>query len=140
MKREIGLYDAILDNNYVALKRMLKNGHDPNDYYLSLLTTAIHKVCDLQIFELLIEYGANVDAVYWGDQPPKYETFSTPLMKAAYAKRVDVCKLLLIKDAEVNKIDNEGLTALDYAKMKSFNGKVKKVIKSYGGLNSDVWK
>ena len=137
MKREIGLYDAILDNNYIALFRMLKEGHDPNDYYTSLLSSAVKINCDIEIFELLIEYGANVDAVYWGDNPDQYEWYKTPLMEAAYYKRADVCKLLLKNGAEVNKIcGHNGRTALDYAGLKSFNGKVKRIIKLYGGLKS----
>ena len=134
MSREIGLSDAIKDNNFTALKRMLSEGHKPNDYYHSLLSTAVLRKCDIEIFELLIEYGANIDAVYWGDKPEQDELLLTPLMEAAYYKRVDVCKLLLKHGAEVNKTSTNGYTALDYAKMKTFNGKIKKIIKSYGGL------
>ena len=133
--REIGLADAIHDNNFTALERMLSEGHEPNDYYHSLLSTAVHCKCDIEIFELLIEYKADIDAIYSGDNPGKYEWYKTPLMVAAYNKRADVCKLLLKHGANVNKIDgHKGYTALDYAGLKSFNNKVKKIIKSYGGL------
>jgi len=64
----IDIISAIKDNNYLALKELLKKGEDPNqdieiseDEYAPLLFFALRCRVDVDMIKLLVESGADID-------------------------------------------------------------------------------
>ena len=78
--------------------------------------TALHEAADkghLSIAELLIDYGANVDA--------RTRSSMTPMHNAILGHHTDVVKLLLARDANVNAALDNGLTPLHQAALKGYS-------------------
>ena len=63
---------------------------------------------DTQVVQLLLKYGANIEASLKGDQ-------STALILAVGQGHISVVQTLLLYKANVNACDGQGLTALMYA-------------------------
>jgi len=80
--------------------------------------------------ELLIEKGANIDAV---DRKGK-----TPLAHAAYSGYKELSELLISKGADVNAIDNKGRTPLDWANYSRYKDLMELLIK-HGGETRTPW-
>ena len=72
------------------------------------LTPVLHSAASGQVAEILIESGADVNAV---DADGK-----TALMGAALLNQGDVAQVLLARGADAHVRDNRGKTALGYAK------------------------
>ena len=110
------------------VKFLLEEGADPNITSNNQLNVApIHSACaisDIEIAELLIENGANVNA--------KQTQGVTPLHSAANNGKTLLVMLLIKKGAVVNaKMDN-GQTPLSMALKNDFQ-ETAELIRSYGG-------
>lgn len=68
----------------------------------------------VDIFMILLESGANVDAAE--------EVGQTPLMKAIIHDNIEIFKILLKHGADVNIADSSGRTAIDHAWMEGKDG------------------
>lgn len=90
------MYDAVLQNEYEAAKRLLEQGANANTCNCvrssPLHQASIHGL--LQISQLLVSFGADVDAFDAYDQSPLY--------LAARNEHVDVVELLAFAGANVN--------------------------------------
>ncbi|HEX6480069.1 MAG TPA: sigma-70 family RNA polymerase sigma factor [Ktedonobacteraceae bacterium] len=78
--------------------------------------TALHEAADkghVSIADLLIDYGANIDA--------RTRSSMTPLHNAVLGHHTDVVKLLLARGANVNAALANGLTPLHQAAMKGYS-------------------
>ena len=145
------IIDAIEENNYLKVKTSLKSGLDPNklveiseDEYEPLLFFAVRKRVDLDIIELIIESGANLEhisddgvgildeAVIFGQlELIKYLVKSknfdvnlthrksgmTPFMQAACYGDIDLMNYLIECGADINAKDKNGMDALGYTKV-----------------------
>jgi ankyrin repeat protein len=105
---DIDIWTAAAEGNVQAIKQHLAAGTDvnaaePMSGGTPLMVAAL--VGHSDAVELLIENGANVDAVNYDG--------ATALLTAAFFCRIDTVKLLLDKGAEVNAQNIRGETALD---------------------------
>jgi len=103
---------AIHNNDINTVKIMVQErpqlvNMQDNDFKTLPLHRSIRKD-QLEIMELLISYGANINGCA---KPHK----STPLIEAAYCNRLEAIKFLLSKKAKINVKNKEGFTALDIA-------------------------
>jgi ankyrin repeat protein len=155
-KLEFRLTTAIMNNDPVAVRKLLEQGADPNSYRVDedstmlvnkgtervLMTAAIGG--NLEIVDLLVKHGANVNAECSDLGPRKcvltYAIVSEKpeivgymlrhganpnfkngkgvnlLDEALIGDRTEVVRMLCAAGADVNSKDSEGLTALDWAK------------------------
>ena len=109
---QTNIFEAIQQNDTIALKQFLKNGTNPNytdtDGLTPLLYTAGMglRTCA----RILIKYGADINM-------PDINYGTTPLMFAAKYKQLEMCIFLVENGAEINKSDKEGNIALNYAEI-----------------------
>jgi ankyrin repeat protein len=133
------------DNDYLGVKKHLKNGADVNESNESgesVLAVALRNRCDDDIIDLLVENGAdlddfNEDGVSILDYAIMYNKIEltkkildagidvnftrrnsrfTPLMGAICYGRREIALMLLEKGAKKDDLDTKGLDALGFAK------------------------
>jgi ankyrin repeat protein len=109
--RNKNLITAIKTNNIEMVKRVLTSGADPNardfdENGLRLLNIAA-AIGSKPIVELLLKYGAEIDAKSGGHQ--------TALMEAASRGHLDIVSLLLQRGSDPSATDFDGFTALEGA-------------------------
>ena len=133
------------ENNYLGIKQHLKKGGNPNECEEngeSVLCFALRYYCDTEIFDLLIEEGANLhhtdnEGVSVFDVAVTYnnlllieklikEGFDvntstrrsgfTPLMGAVCYGRLEIIQKLLEMGVDVSARDGHGLNAIDFAR------------------------
>ncbi len=90
---------------------------------------------------LLIEAGANVNAKVWDDTTPliwasKMGSDPFPLDQDKVKAYVDVVRLLIDKEAEIDSKDDMGVTALSYAAFKGHKEIATMLIKAGADVNS----
>lgn len=132
-------------NNFLGIKHYLKNGGYPNDVEEngeSVLCFALRYHCDQEIFDLLIDSGADLyqtdnegvsvfDVAVTYNNIPLIERLIadgfdvnvstrrsgfTPLMGAVCYGRLEVIQKLLDMGVDVVARDGQGLNALDFAR------------------------
>ncbi|MDP1784306.1 MAG: ankyrin repeat domain-containing protein [Sulfuricurvum sp.] len=132
-------------NNFLGIKHYLKSGANPNEVEEngeSVLCFALRYHCDQDIFDLLIDSGADMYhtdhegvsvfdvAVTYNNVPlierlisngfdvniPTRRSGFTPLMGAVCYGRVEVIKKLLEMGVDVSARDGHGLSAIDFAR------------------------
>jgi ankyrin repeat protein len=99
------LHEAVLNGDAVTIKYLLKKGADPNASNRAGLTPLMLAVFDPEKLALLLEAGANVNAI-------SAEGKSALLLAAAQKRALPTVRLLLRKGAQVNQQDKRGGTAL----------------------------
>lgn len=99
------LHEAVLNGEAAGVRYLLKKGADPNASNRAGLTPLMLAVSDLEKLTLLLEAGANVNAI-------SAEGKSALLLAAAQKRALPSVKLLLRKGAQVNQQDKRGGTAL----------------------------
>lgn len=119
------LVTAARAGNYDQVKELLARGADADTEDISgledtspLLNTrpllfAIYHG-NLQMCQLLIENGANVNMVQWASR-------ETPLMQAINHGYYRICQLLIAHNANVNAQDKDGWTPLIWAAKKGYS-------------------
>lgn len=110
------LNQAILANDLTKVKELILAGADVNarvDGWFTPLMTAITKG-DTEIAKILIEKGADVNAVFADARTP-YPESRTPLMFAAQKGNAEIARLLILKGADINAMSYQGGTALSFA-------------------------
>ncbi len=106
--------NAIMMKGYGILKALLQHGANPNSTTRHCPHSPLQMVCregSLELVEVLLEYGADVNA------PPAREFGATALQFAAIGGYAGIAHLLLEKGADVNAepAEIEGRTALEGA-------------------------
>jgi len=133
------------NNDFIAIKKMIKNGEDmsvENESEESLLCCALREKCDDEIIMLLIENGADTEAmdcegvsvfdtaITYNNMPLiKYmlaqghnlnKTFRrsgfTALMGAVCYSRTEMVKLFIAEGVDTNAQDTKGFKAYDFAR------------------------
>jgi len=113
-KKSTTLYIAVKDGNLSEVRKLLKNGANPNIRCAHNLTPLHHAAYwgEVRILELLIKNGANVNTDNGGGRG------WTPLHSAAISgglkKRREVIEILIKNKADLNKKDKLGWTPKDY--------------------------
>jgi len=111
------LFDAIYENNMVALKTILALGVDPNQFRL-MMNFPLHVAIgqgNLEAVKLLINAGANLEE--------KNNIRYTPLQSAVtgyFDSRVEVVYCLLAAGADRNAITQRGKNAFDLVARQKF--------------------
>jgi len=137
--------ELLKENNYIGVKKHIKNGADVNDATESgesILAYAIKSRCDEDLISLLIENGADIydfddEGVSIFDVAITYDNLwlvkyiinkgidvnktmrrsgFTPLMAAASYGRTEITKLLLEQGADKDAQDLKGFSATDFAR------------------------
>ncbi|MCK4874328.1 MAG: ankyrin repeat domain-containing protein [Sulfurimonas sp.] len=137
--------DILKNNDFISLKKYIKDGADVNDVNESgesILALALRYTCDMDMLKLLIDSGADIydfdeEGVSIFDMAITYDNIEmvqylidegidvnstsrrsrfTPLMAAACYGRVDVAKLLIEKGADKNAVDSKGISVIDFAR------------------------
>jgi serine/threonine-protein phosphatase 6 regulatory ankyrin repeat subunit B len=113
------LLNAVKGNHGEVAKLLLKNGANPNDFYVddkqkthNLLMDSI-VVNNTEFSIMLIEKGANVS--YTDDAGV------TPLTQAAYLGQLSVVKALIQNNADVSAANNEGINSVIAASSEGFD-------------------
>jgi ankyrin repeat protein len=121
------LLKAVRGRDLELARALLEQGADPNgrdpETHGRLLHSAIEFERSGEMAKLLIEFGANVNAVN-----PLFVT--TPLMYAARSN-IPVLRLLLEKEVDLDKKDAIGRTALEWAKNSGQTEAVKMIKNAY---------
>ena len=111
---DASLFDAIEADDFARVKDALEKGADVNasatgDYRWTPLMCAASSSSSPEIFKLLLESGAEVNARALYDE--------TPLMYAAMnSSSPEIVTLLLAKGADALAKDEDGMKAIDHAK------------------------
>lgn len=92
-------------------KPLVNNTSIQSDDVNTALVVAIYKG-DIESVKKFLNYGANVNEKSNG---------MSPLMHAARYNKVEIIKILISSGAKINARDNNGLTALNYAKLSNAN-------------------
>ncbi len=87
---------AARQNNYPMVKLLLDHGADPSLYEECEGLTALHTTSSPKIIQILIDYGANVNA----DAKPDEQVY-TPLMWAAACHQYAKAKMLIDNGADI---------------------------------------
>lgn len=146
------MHEAAKAGDIETVRKLLQNGADPNQYNKegwTPLTVAAYQRGRSEICQLLIDYGAHVDARTSRGQTPLY--FATALTRdddcvdvlvsagadvngtcgwttflgaSSYFGRIRAVKLFLRAGANVNAADERKWTPLDYACNMAGNGEV----------------
>lgn len=98
----INLHDAVSLGCKVAIKDFLEKGGDPNlhdEFGRSLLYEAMGKTHNIEMVELLLQYGADPNL------PDGENQSTTPLVTAIMENNYDIVKLMIDYNAEVNRLN-----------------------------------
>jgi ankyrin repeat protein len=108
---------AVNNEHYYSSKALLELGADPNvhDFYdgSSAILDAVN-VKDTKFLELLLRFGADANDQEVGERREGNTIRYTPLLKAS-AESLDKVKLLVEAGADINYIDEFGVTPLRVA-------------------------
>jgi len=133
------------NDDYIGIKQYLKAGADVNERTETeenVISCALRFRCDHDTIELLVEYGADVDAcdnegvsvfecaITYNNlafveymiargvdvSETRRKSGFTPLMAAACYGRVKMLELILQAGADKNRCDNRGYSAHDFAR------------------------
>lgn len=110
------LTESIQNKNIANLQMLLTLGYDPNAVDkdgISVLMFAIEKKCAPEIYEILIEHGANME------QTDNENT--TPIHYAVHLGNRDAVEILIKNGAKINHRNSSGTTPLHRAKNSSAN-------------------
>ena len=91
---------------YGVLQLCIKKGANVRARRIADSNTLLHEAMTAEMLELLIQHGAEINAVD--------EKGVTPLHNAVYANRLPVVRVLLTHGADVNAKDSGGDTPLDW--------------------------
>lgn len=122
-------------NRLEFAKLLIGNGADVN---LSDIqgNTALHKAVkerEYKIVKLLILNGALVDKKNNDGQTPLlYLSYWSQIEGTDIDKRIEIFRLLLEEGVDLNILDNNGKTALDYAKSKEYTKEIVSFLQSNG--------
>jgi ankyrin repeat protein len=137
--------EYLKNNDYISVKKHIKNGADVNEANESgesVLAYAVRSRCDMELLMLLVEHGADLydfdnEGVSIFDMSITYNNINmveymieqgvdvnftqrrskfTPLMAAASYGRTDIAKLLIDHGADKNVVDVKGFSAIDFAR------------------------
>lgn len=113
------LYSAVYHNDLEMAKACIDTGARIDAAYLAdreygVLRYALNEKCNIGMVEMLINAGADVNA--WSKDV--YYHKMTALMEAAEFGSKDIVELLINAGADVNAENEDGVTALGYAKWK----------------------
>lgn len=137
--------NLLKENDYLGIKQYLKNGGNPNESEEngeSVLCFALRYHCDTDVFDLLIDQGANLHhtdnegvsvfdvAVTYNNlfiieklitdgfdvNTPTRRSGFTPLMGAVCYGRLEIIQKLLDMGVDVKARDGHGLSAIDFAR------------------------
>jgi len=126
------LFNASVKGKIDAVKQHLTNGADVNAKNGKNGWTSLHEAVNKEIAELLIEQGANVNAIGLEKR--------TPLHRASMKGRKGVAELLIDKGADVNAKSVsgsfKGATPLDMAK----NNEIVTLLRKHGGKTGEELK
>lgn len=137
----IALVDACETGNFAAAVRLLENGVPASASYRGVQIPDIGRSMvvvnrpilaaaesgRVDILELLLDHGANIDATNAYGQ--------TPLMIASRSSRFDAARLLIERGADVNAKDDRGVAPLHWAVM-SGSPKVVALLMEHGARGS----
>ena len=105
------LLNAILDQNYRTVDRLILNGENIHPRFGDPYDTLLHVACDIRadadIARRLIDANVNVNSRDDDDR--------TPLHIAAKNQNADIVRLLIFKGAEIDAVDFDGDTPLTYS-------------------------
>lgn len=142
-KERVAIYVAIEKGDLEGVREALEEGADVNSSIGGIteyegsnkysfeegdktpLHWAVNEESNYQIVELLIEKGANVNAVH-----SEFEL--TPLHEAVMFGHYDVAELLINNGADVNAEDKEGETPFDSATL-GRNDEISQLLRNHGG-------
>ncbi len=144
------IIEAIKEDNFLKVKEAIKAGADLNqmveiaeDEYTPLLFFALRSRVSLDIVELLIDSGANIEyinddgvgvvdeAVIFGKletikylvetkgmdiKTTKRKSGLTPFMQACCYGDIEIIEYIKDRGIDIDQRDNNGMSALDYAK------------------------
>lgn len=124
------LMDAARSQDTAEVKRLLKEGADPNSRDRNGRTPLMEAASEgyTQTVRALLENGANVNAtdrVGW-----------TALFWAAFSRRTETLRALVARGADVNARDGEGRTALFWASSSGYTDVVLALIEKGGHVNA----
>ncbi|KAK4442457.1 ankyrin repeat-containing protein, partial [Podospora aff. communis PSN243] len=113
-RQEPCVQNATMKKSLDILRALLQHNENPNSITALCQHTALQIACregSMEMVELLVEYGANVNA------PPASEFGATALQFSAIGGYLGIALFLLDKDAKVNAepAEKEGRTALEGA-------------------------
>ena len=130
---QTALYDAVMDDDLVIIRKLLKKRRDDIDVNAvdddgdSLLYFASHKG-SIGTVKVLIEAGSNVNQATTDDG-------STPLYTASQEGNVDIVKVLIKAGGNVNQASTDDGTPLLIASLQGNVDIVKVLIKAGGNVN-----
>ncbi len=146
-KERVAIFLAVEDGDLEAVREALEEGADVNSR-VGVITEyegsnkysfkegdntplhwAVNEEVNYQIVELLIEKGADVNAVGEGE--------TTPLHKAAYWDHKDVAELLINNGADVNAEGKQGETPFDSAIL-GRNDEISEILRNHGGKHGSI--
>ncbi|MDD2448882.1 MAG: ankyrin repeat domain-containing protein [Sulfurimonas sp.] len=137
--------EILKKNDFMGAKEYIKSGadvNDANDTGESVLAYAIRNRCDMDMFLLLVENGADIydfddEGVSIFDMSVTYNNIEvvnfflekgidvnstnrksrfTPLMAAVSYGRIEIVKLLLEHGADQKAVDYKGFSCVDFAR------------------------
>ncbi|WP_108112929.1 ankyrin repeat domain-containing protein [Kordia periserrulae] len=115
MRKTIFMMALIVGASFTTANATEKNTESTETYKVKVTNvTKVNSFCiaiakgDFETVKKMIQFGENVNKISNG---------KTPLMYAARFNRVEIIKLLLENGAKVDIKDNQGHTAVDYAKI-----------------------
>ncbi|MFT7002736.1 MAG: ankyrin repeat protein [Sulfurimonas sp.] len=137
--------EFLKDNDFLSVKKMIKDGADVNETNESgesVLARAMKSRCDIDLVMLLVESGADIydfddEGVSVFDMAVTYNMIEmveymieqgidvnftrrrsrfTPLMAAASYGRVEIARLLIENGADKDMTDEKGFSATDFAR------------------------
>lgn len=119
------LCSAVYNGNLTMVKFLLDFGADINKKNTGGSSPIYYAVFSshLGIVKLLLDNGVNVNEIYSTDRTLLFIHICTRRVETQ--ERLDIIKILLNYGANINHLDDQGKTALDYAKEKNHTGIIK---------------
>ena len=134
--------EFLKNNDFIGIKKYIKDGADVNDAEESVLALAMRYRCDFDLVMLLIDAGADIydfdeEGVSIFEMAITYDNIEmvkqiidkgvdvnntqrrsrfTPLMTAACYGRTEIAKLLLEQGADKSAKDSKGISVVDFAR------------------------
>ena len=142
-KERVAIFLAVEDGDLEAVREALEEGADASSRVGEITryegsnkysfeegdNTPLHWAIDeenkYQIVELLIEKGADVNAV-------QSDSELTPLYEAVIFEHYDIAELLVNNGADVNAANKDGETPLDLASFQN-NDEISELLRNHGG-------